>query len=129
MPFSLGMAMPGNADVSESILVSWWVPGAEPSAALKPGTNAKVIDLFGPWERYDGVTVASASAIEVPPVEVPREEILLMNVELDADKQIPFEVLDTLNKECGIDCTAMSLSLTHRGNLYRAHVLQRPADC
>ena len=48
----------------------------------------------------------------------------MLNVELDADNQIPFSVFDALRTEYDIDVTAMSLSLTHRGDLYRAHVLQ-----
>ena len=43
---------------------------------------------------------------------------------LDCDSKIPFQVFDVLRMEWNIDVTAISLSLTHRGNIYRAHVLQ-----
>ena len=70
--------------------------------------------------------VASAAFVSVPSVKVPRDDVLLMNVELDADSQIPFTALDALRTQYAIDVTAISLSLTHRGNVYRAHVLQNP---
>ena len=127
VPFSLGMAIPGNAaDNPDYILVAWWVPTASPSASLRPGEKAKVIDLFGPWVQYDELMMGTAASVTVPPVNVSRADVLLMNVELDADSQIPFTVLDALRIEHAIDVSALSLSLTHRGNIYRAHVLQTP---
>ena len=97
-----------------------------PSASLRPGKKGKVIDLFGPWVQYDELELGTAASVTVPAVNVSRADILLMNVELDADSQIPFTVLDALRIEHDIDVSALSLSLTHRGNIYRAHVLQTP---
>ena len=123
LPFSLGMAIPGD-DADDYVLVSWWVPGAAPSGSLRPGKKAKVIDIFGPWEQYDELKLETASSASVPSVRVSRADILLMNVELDDDSKIPFAVFDALRDTYAIDVSAISLSLTHRGNLYRAHVLQ-----
>ena len=95
LPFSLGMAIPGD-DADDYVLVSWWVPGAAPSGSLRAGKKAKVIDIFGPWEQYDELKLETASSASVPSVRV----------------------------TYAIDVSAISLSLTHRGNLYRAHVLQ-----
>ena len=103
--------------------MAWWVPGASSSASLRPGKKAKVIDIFGPWEQYDELKVETAASASVPSVRVPRDDVLLMNVELDADLRIPFAAFALRNTH-GIDVSAISLSLTHRGNLYRAHVLQ-----
>ena len=52
------------------------------------------------------------------------DDVMFMNVELDSDSQIPFSVFDALRTMHRIDVSAISMSLTHRGNLYRAHVLQ-----
>ena len=125
VPFSLGVAIPrADADDSDDIMVAWWVPGASPSATLRVGKKAKVLDMFGPWEQYDVLNVASAASAFVPDRIVQRADVLLMNIELDDHQQIPFRVFDTLRLQHAIDVTAISLSLTHRGNLYRAHVLQ-----
>ena len=123
VPFSLGMAIPSSdADVSDYILVAWWVPGASPM-----GKYAEVIDMFGPWEQYDELNLETAASASVPSVRVPRDDVLLMNVELDADSQIPFAAFDALRAKHGIDVSGVALSLTHRGNLYRAHALQTRA--
>ena len=125
MPFSLGMAVPGSdADAWGYILVAWWVPGTSAAATAGTGKKAKVIDIFGPWEPYGELRLQTAAAADVPEVRVPRSDILLMNVELDADSRIPFAAFDALWTTHAIDVSGVSLRLTHRGNLYRAHVLQ-----
>ena len=84
-----------------------------------------MIDIFGPWEQYDELKAWAAAAVTVPGVlRVPIADVLLMNVELEADSQIPFDVFDELRTSHDIDVSRISLSITHRGNLYRAHVLQ-----
>ena len=89
-----------------------------------PWKKAKVIDMFGPWVQYDELKLETAACASVPSVKVQHADVLLMNVELDCDSKIPFQVFDVLRMEWNIDVTAISLSLTHRGNIYRAHVLQ-----
>ena len=54
---------------------------------------------------------------------VQRSDVLLMNVVLEGDSEIPFKAFDALRTEYAIDVTAFSLSMTQRGNTYRAHVL------
>ena len=66
----------------------------------------------------------TASNITLPSIRLPRDDILLMNVEVDNDGHIPFSAFDALRTQYGIDVSAISLSWTHRGNLYRAHVLR-----
>lgn len=125
VPFSLGIAIPGSdVDGSESIMVAWWVPSASPAATFRPGKKAKVIDIFGPWVQYDELKLETASSVSVPSVQVSRADVLLINVELDDDSTIPFRVFDALRTEYAIDVSAISLSLSHRGNIYRAHALQ-----
>ena len=83
-----------------------------------------MIDMFGPWVQYDQLKLGASSSASVPSMLVRRNDVLLMNVILDADSQIPFDAFDDLRTEHAIDVSAISLSLTQRGNIYRAHVLQ-----
>ena len=126
VPFSLGMAVVGEeADANDDyIMVSWWIPGTSAKASMQPGKKAKMMDIFGSWEPYDELKAGAAAAVTVPGVQVPKADVLLMNVELEADSQIPFDVFDELRTSHDIDVSRISLSITHRGNLYRAHVLQ-----
>ena len=126
IPFSLGMALPsGDADADGGdVLVAWWVPGVSPAATFRAGIKRKVVDIFGPWEQYDNLQLETASNITLPSIRLPRDDILLMNVEVDNDGHIPFSAFDALRTQYGIDVSAISLSWTHRGNLYRAHVLR-----
>ena len=82
------------------------------------------MDMFGPWGQYDQLNLETAACYSVPSVRVPRDDVMLMNVELDSDSQIPFSAFDALRTMHSIDVSAISMSLTHRGNIYRAHVLQ-----
>ena len=94
------------------------------SGDIPPWKIAKVMDLFGPWEQYDELKLETAACASAPSVRVPRDDVLLVHVELDSNSQIPFRAFDALWTAHGIDVSAISLSLTHRGNIYRAHVLQ-----
>ena len=80
--------------------------------------------MFGPWVPYDELKLGAASSASVPNMLVPISDVLLMNVALDDASQIPFSAFDALLREHAVDISAISLSLTHRGNIYRAHVLQ-----
>ena len=91
---------------------------------IPPWKKAKVMDLFGPWEQYDGLKLETAACASVPSVRVPRADVLLVNVKLDSNPQTPFSAFNSLRTVHGIDVSAISLSLTHRSNIYRAHVLQ-----
>ena len=82
------------------------------------------MDMFGPWAQYDELNLETAAWVVAPSVRVPRDDVLLVNVELDSNSQIPFSAFDALRTAHGIDVSAISLSMTHRGNIYRAHVLQ-----
>ena len=85
--------------------------------------KSKVMDIFGPWEQYDALSLEIAACYTVPCVRVPRGEVMLVNVELDSDRRIPFTVFDSLRTAHNVDVTGLAMSLTHRGNLYRAQVL------
>ena len=118
VPFSLGMVLPmREADAYDDILVAWWVPGTSAAATMRAGKTAKVIDIFGPWEQYDALTLESAANAELPEVRVLRADVLLANVQLDEQSRIPFKVFDKLRTIHDVDVSGFSS--THRGNLYR----------
>jgi hypothetical protein len=48
--------------------------------------------------------------------------VVFHGFELDDEQCLPFEVFDVL-ADLGVDCTALSLSSTRRGNLYRTYRL------
>ena len=58
----------------------------------------------------------------IPPVLIPRSWVLLINVELE-DGRIPFAAFAELRVTHDVDTTALSMSCTHYGNIYRAHAL------
>ena len=123
VPFSLGAAVPGSdADVSDYILVAWWVPGASAAATMRAGKKAKVIDIFGPWDQYDLLWMPFALYAELPDVMVLRADVLLANVQLDEQSRIPFKVFDKLRTTHDVDVSGFSS--THRGNLYSIYVME-----
>jgi hypothetical protein len=42
---------------------------------------------------------------------------------LSSDATLPYDVFDALRSHHGIDVTGLSVSSTHRGNLYRSYAL------
>ena len=45
------------------------------------------------------MSLEAASSFSVPSMLVPRSDVLLMNVELDVDAQVPFSAFDALRTE------------------------------
>ena len=72
-----------------------------------------MIDIFGPWRPLDAHQLGDLGY---------HKTVLLINVELEAGR-IPFAAIDELRSKHGVDTTALSMSSTHYGNVYRAHVL------
>ena len=74
---------------------------------------------------HNSLQVDRADKFCLPPILVWREQTLMINVELDSDNLIPFNVFDELSSKHGLDMTAMSWPRTHFGGLYRAYVLMQ----
>ena len=128
VPFSLGMVLPmREADAYDDILVAWWVPGTSAAATMRAGKKAKVIDIFGPWEQYDALTLESAANAELPEVRVLRADVLLANVQLDEQSRIPFKLFDKLRTTHDINVSGFS-STTYiaddQGNLYSIYIMK-----
>ena len=80
------------------------------------------MDIFGEWTKYEQLSIEAANKVEVSPVLIMPNAILLYNFDF-ADRQIPYAVFDQLRNRHGIDVTSLSVSLTPNGNLYRAAML------
>jgi len=119
--FSVAVVVEDVRDGDE-LLVSWYVPGFVPEASMKSGPKKKVVDLFGEWTKYEQLSNDAANKVDLSPVLIVGKAVLLYNF-IFADRVIPYAVHDQLRNRHGIDVTALSVSLTHHGNLYRAAVL------
>ena len=60
-----------------------------------------------------------------PPLNVSSPSILEANFELKDDQTLPYDVLDAVRTQHGIDLTGLNMSMTRRGNCYRSYVLMR----
>ena len=128
LPFCLAQHLVVDDSVTDddSFLVQWGVPGLSREAVGGVGGRRKeVVDIFGPWETFASLQVDRADKFCLPPILVRREQTLMINVELDGDDRIPFNVFDELSSKHGLDMTAISWSRTQFGGLYRAYVLMR----
>lgn len=128
--FTMGMMVPDSAvgRDQDSFIVAWWVPRLANAETFRRGKRKQVIDIFGPWEPYEQLSHDEAHVYAMPTVLCTRADVLIANVNLE-DGRIPFTVFDSLRMAHGIDTTALSVSQTHYGNLYRAFVLMSaPAD-
>ena len=122
--FAMGMMVPDSAVGYDqgSFIVDWWVPRFANAETFRRGRNKQVVDIFGPWEPYENLSQDEASQYVMPLVICNQADVLIANVELEKGR-IPFPAFVSLRMAHGIDTTALSVSQTHYGNLYRAFVL------
>ena len=110
------------ADHTDACIVEWWVPPIGKKADFQKGRKKDIVDIFGQWRPFSELIVKEAGEVDMPPVVVPVADVLEYNFDLEEGK-IPFKVLDALRTTHGIDTTALSVSRTALGNVYRAYVL------
>lgn len=84
-----------------------------------------MVDIFGAWEPLETVSVASLRLSSMPSPLVRGEDILEFNFEWGPDHTLPYEILDAVRLQHGIDVTGLNMSLTRRGNAYRSYALLR----
>ena len=121
MPFLMAMVVdcvPTDPDVT----VQYWVPPVAPVSRVGGGKKKMVVDLFGDWAPFDTLMISEAELVDFPDIIVQKADILEV-ITLTGLGTIPYTALDKLRLEHAIDVTGISLSQTHLGHLYRAHVL------
>lgn len=87
------------------------------------------MDVFGAWAPAEVFSVAALRDSSLPSPLVQTEAILEWNFEWGPDHTLPYEVLDSIRIQHGIDMTGLNMSLTRRGNAYRSYALLRGAVC
>ena len=83
-----------------------------------------MLDIFGPWTSLEDISADDLRIATLPSPLVSATDILDWNFEWK-DQCLPFETLDALRTQHGIDVTGLNTSLTAKGNLYRAYALAR----
>ena len=91
--------------------------------SLSQGKKKDTIDIFGRWQPNHDLSQREAADVTLPMVLCRHDDVLFSNMVLEEDNRIPFRVFDALRMLHGIDVTALSVSQTRYGNLYRSHVL------
>ena len=128
MLFLLGMVLPShndNAHADPDVLVEWWLPSMSKESSTAPGKKKRVIDIFGSWHAFSTFPVVDLRDTQLPPVLVPRGDMLIANIVLEQNESIPYTVFDRLIKDHGIDVTGLSVCNTQSGGVYRSYVLMR----
>ena len=123
MPFTLAQVVSPPRTPTDSVLISWWLPDTTPIVDFKKGSKKQVLDLFGPWRPLVRLTLAELRGTQMPETLVSQGAVLEMNVDLTVESELPFQTFDDLRQRHAIDTTALSFSLTKRGNVYRRYAL------
>ena len=125
--FVMGMMVAPEAEQEigdGSFAVQWWLPPMSREANFRPGRRKLVVDIFGAWKAVGEFSVQQLGKATLPPAMVRRQDVLECGIVLE-DEKIPFAVFDALRINHNIDVSALSRSMTHEGNRYRAYVLMR----
>ena len=121
MPFLMAMVVDCR-QADPDVTVQYWFPPLAPVSRLGGGTKRNMFELFGDWVPFDTLMISEAELVDFPDITVRKADILEV-ITLTGLGTIPYTALDKLRKEHAIDVTGISLSQTHLGHLYRAHVL------
>ena len=105
---------------ASNVLVAWYVPPLIPG---KKGGNK--IDIFGSWTPVAKMQLKDLYGHKLPDPLASLALVMDANFEMTENNELPYDTLDTLRVRHRLDVTALSLSQTTRGNLYRAYVLQK----
>ena len=110
-------------ELAHDLVVVWYVPGLASAETFRPGTKQKLLDIFGPWTSLHTLTLAECRACNLPSPVVNLADILECNFALSSDGTLPYDVFDALRRQHGVDVIGLSMSSTHRGNVYRSYAL------
>lgn len=96
-------------------------------SACRSGRKKDVVDIFGSWAPVEDFSVAALRHASLPNPLVDTDALMEWNFEWGPDRTLPYEVLDAIRTQHGIDVTGLNMSLTRRGNAYRSYALLRGA--
>ena len=107
-------------------MLAWYLPELARVDNFRGGKKRKV-DVFGPWLPVDDKANDDLGPYRLPDVtlNVNSPSILEANFEPKNDQTLPYDVLDAVRTQHGIDLTGLNMSMTRRGNCYRSYVLMR----
>lgn len=124
--FLLAMVLPQhNANADADVLVEWWLPAMSKESSLAAGKKKQVTDIFGSWYAFTTFAAVDLRDTHLPSILVRPGDILINNIVLEQGGKIPFAAFDQLKHRFGIDVTALSVSATQNGGVYRSYVLMR----
>ena len=123
--FLIGVAVETGSSISSDkrVVVVWYVPSLAPAETFRSGAKKKILDVFGPWTTVDGMSLAQLRSCRLPAPLVHLDDVMECNFHLTPDGTLPYDVFDALRRRHGIEITGLSMSMTHRGNLYRSYAL------
>ena len=108
-------------------LVAWYLPPLAQRKLSGGKKGAQQIDIFGSWTPLRAMAVRDLRGAQLPDPEASLADVLDANFEMTENNELPYDTFDTLRLRHNLDVTALSVSQTPRGNLYRAYVLSRGA--
>ena len=114
---------PSTWERAHDVVVVWYAPGLASAETLRSCPKKKLLDIFGPWTSMHAVSLAEYQVCSLPSLVAHLADILECNFDLSSDATLPYDVFDALQSHHGIDVTGLSVSSTHRGNLYRSDAL------
>ena len=125
MPFLVAVAVTTGSRVAraQKEVVVWYLPALAPSESFRQGKIQQVVDVFGPWASIDDLRAADLKDCRLPDPLVNLRDVLECNLDMSSEHTLPYDVLDALRLQHGIDVSAFSWSMTHKGNIYRSYVL------
>ena len=121
------MQSPSDMQASNRCLVAWYLPPLAQRKLSGGKKGAQQIDIFGSWARLTDAPARDLHGAQLPDPEASLADVLDANFEMTENNELPYDTFDSLRVRHNLDVTALSVSQTPRGNLYRAYVLSRGA--
>ncbi len=119
LPFIVGQVVDALCKRG-TLVLAWFVPELARVDNFRRGQ-------FGPWVPLSDIATEDVRQYCVPDplLNVSSRSILQANFELTDEQTLPYDVLDAVRTQHGIDLTGLNMSMTRRGNVYRSYVLMR----
>ena len=126
LPCILGQVVDTSCKRS-TLVLAWFVPELSRKEDFQGSRKKPVLDAFGPWVPVDNMAAQTLRQCRLPDpiVDVRSISILDVSFTLTERQKLPYDVLDAVRSTHSNDLTGFSMSMTRRGNCYKAYVLMR----